>query len=37
VASIVFTLKNGLITAIQDHPSRADALRAAGADATLWD
>ena len=37
VAAIVFTFQDGLITAIQDHPSRAEALRAAGADATLWD
>jgi hypothetical protein len=36
LASIVFTLQDGLITAIQDYPSRADALRAAGAAETLW-
>jgi hypothetical protein len=36
LASIVFTLRDGLITAIQDYPSRADALRAAGAAETLW-
>ena len=37
LASIVFTLRDGLITAIQDYPSRADALAAAGADADVWD
>jgi ketosteroid isomerase-like protein len=37
LASIVFTLRDGLITAIQDYPSRADAMRAAGAAETLWD
>lgn len=37
VAAIVFTLRGGLITAIQDYPSRAQALRAAGAAETLWD
>lgn len=36
LASIVFTLHDGLITAIQDYPSRADALRAAGAAEALW-
>ena len=36
LASIVFTLRDGLITAIQDYPSRADALRAAGAAEALW-
>jgi hypothetical protein len=37
VAAIVFTLRDGLITAMQDYPSRAQALRAAGAAETLWD
>jgi ketosteroid isomerase-like protein len=37
VAAIVFTLRDGLITAIQDYPSRAQALAAAGAAQSLWD
>jgi len=37
LASLVFTLQDGLITAIQDYPSRADALRAAGAAEAIWD
>jgi hypothetical protein len=37
LASIVFTIHDGLITAIQDYPSRADAMRAAGAAERLWD
>jgi ketosteroid isomerase-like protein len=36
-ASIVFTLRDGLITAIQDYPSRSAALAAAGAVAAVWD
>jgi hypothetical protein len=36
-ASIVFTLHDGLITAIQDYVSRTAALRAAGAAEALWD
>ncbi len=36
-ASIVFTLHDGLITAIQDYASRTAALRAAGAAESLWD
>ncbi len=36
-ASIVFTLHDGLITAIQDYASRTAALRAAGAAEALWD
>lgn len=37
VATIVFTLRDGLITAMQDYPSRAEALAAAGAAPGLWD
>jgi ketosteroid isomerase-like protein len=37
LAAIVFTLRDGLITAIQDYPSRADALAAAGAAPDMWD
>jgi len=36
-ASVVFTLHDGLITAMQDYPSRTAALRAAGAAEALWD
>ena len=36
MAAMVFTLRDGLITDIQDYPSRADALAAAGAPADLW-
>jgi ketosteroid isomerase-like protein len=36
-ASIVFTLRDGLITAIQDYPSRAEALAAAGAGVREWE
>jgi ABC-type phosphate/phosphonate transport system substrate-binding protein len=36
-ASIVFTLHDGLITAIQDYASRTAALRAAGAAEALWE
>jgi hypothetical protein len=36
-ASIVFTLHDGLITAMQDYASRTAALRAAGAAEALWD
>ena len=36
-ASIVFTLRDGLISAIQDYPSRSAALAAAGAEAAVWD
>jgi hypothetical protein len=36
VAAIVFTLREGLITGMQDYPSRADALAAAGAAPDLW-
>jgi ketosteroid isomerase-like protein len=35
-AAIVFTLRDGLITAIQDYPSRAEALHAAGAAGDVW-
>jgi ketosteroid isomerase-like protein len=36
-ASIVFTLRDGLITHMQDYPSRRKALAAAGADPAVWD
>jgi hypothetical protein len=36
-ASVVFTLHDGLITAIQDYASRTAALRAAGAAEALWE
>jgi hypothetical protein len=36
-ASIVFTLRDGLITHMQDYLSRGEALAAAGADPTVWD
>jgi ketosteroid isomerase-like protein len=36
-ASIVFTLRDGLITRMQDYLSRRDALAAAGADPAVWD
>lgn len=36
-ASIVFTLRDGLITAMQDYPSRAEALAAAGAGVRQWE
>ncbi|MEP6642843.1 MAG: nuclear transport factor 2 family protein [Gaiellales bacterium] len=36
-ASVVFTLRDGLITAMQDHPSRAQALAAAGARVRQWE
>jgi ketosteroid isomerase-like protein len=35
-ASIVFTLHDGLITQMQDYPSRTEALAAAGAQPDLW-
>lgn len=35
-ASVVFTLRDGLITAMQDYTSRADALAAAGAGVRQW-
>jgi ketosteroid isomerase-like protein len=35
-ASVVFTLRDGLITAMQDYISRADALAAAGAGVRQW-
>jgi ketosteroid isomerase-like protein len=35
-ASVVFTLRDGLITAMQDYVSRADALAAAGAGVREW-
>jgi ketosteroid isomerase-like protein len=35
-ASVVFTLRDGLITRIQDYPSRAEALTAAGAGVRQW-
>jgi ketosteroid isomerase-like protein len=37
MAAIVFTLHDGLITAMQDYLSRAEALEAAGASSHLWD
>jgi ketosteroid isomerase-like protein len=36
-ASIVFTLRDGLITRMQDYLSRREALAAAGADPAVWD
>jgi ketosteroid isomerase-like protein len=36
-ASIVFTLRDGLITAMQDYASRREALVTAGADPAVWD
>jgi ketosteroid isomerase-like protein len=36
-ASIVFTLRDGLITGMQDYLSRAEALAAAGAKPAVWD
>jgi ketosteroid isomerase-like protein len=36
-ASIVFTLRDGLITHMQDYLSRRQALAAAGADPAVWD
>jgi hypothetical protein len=36
-ASIVFTLKDGLITTMQDYPSRSEALAAAGAGVRQWE
>ena len=36
-ASIVFTLRDGLITQMQDYLSRAEALAAAGAEPAVWD
>ena len=36
-ASIVFTLRDGLITAMQDYTSRAEALTAAGAGMREWE
>jgi ketosteroid isomerase-like protein len=36
-ASIVFTLRDGLITSMQDYVSRAEALAAAGAEPAVWD
>jgi ketosteroid isomerase-like protein len=36
-ASIVFTLRDGLITAMQDYTSRREALAAAGAEPAVWD
>jgi ketosteroid isomerase-like protein len=36
-ASIVFTLRNGLITQMQDYVSRGEALAAAGAEPGVWD
>jgi ketosteroid isomerase-like protein len=36
-ASIVFTLQDGLITAMQDYTSRAEALAAAGAGVRQWE
>jgi ketosteroid isomerase-like protein len=35
-ASIVFTLRDGLITLMQDYPSRTEALAAAGARPDVW-
>jgi ketosteroid isomerase-like protein len=35
-ASIVFTLRDGLITAMQDYTSRSEALAAAGAGVRQW-
>jgi ketosteroid isomerase-like protein len=36
-ASIVFTLRDGMITRMQDYLSRAEALEAAGAEPAVWD
>jgi ketosteroid isomerase-like protein len=36
-ASIVFTLRDGLITGMQDYVSRGEALAAAGAEPAVWD
>jgi ketosteroid isomerase-like protein len=36
-ASIVFTLRDGLITSMQDYLSRGEALAAAGAEPAVWD
>jgi ketosteroid isomerase-like protein len=36
VAAVVFTLRDGLITAIQDYPTRAAALDAVGAAPDIW-
>ena len=36
-ASIVFTLRDGMITAMQDYLSRGEALAAAGAEPAVWD
>lgn len=36
-ASIVFTLRDGLITHMQDYASRREALAAAGAEPGVWD
>lgn len=36
-ASIVFTLRDGLITHMQDYVSRREALAAAGAEPAVWD
>ena len=36
-ASIVFTLRDGLITQMQDYLSRGEALVAAGAEPAVWD
>jgi ketosteroid isomerase-like protein len=36
-ASIVFTLRDGLITQMQDYLSRGEALAAAGAEPAVWD
>jgi ketosteroid isomerase-like protein len=36
-AAIVFTLRDGLITAMRDHLSRAEALAAAGASVRQWE
>jgi ketosteroid isomerase-like protein len=36
-ASVVFTLRDGLITQMQDYVSRSEALAAAGAEPAVWD
>jgi ketosteroid isomerase-like protein len=36
-ASIVFTLRDGLITQMQDYVSRGEALAAAGAEPGVWE
>jgi ketosteroid isomerase-like protein len=36
MAAIVFTLRDGLITEMQDYPTRTAALEAAGASADIW-